>query len=50
LGPLDAFDTAERENLAALLWIKAESAKPDLVQSSAFRANWAGLLDVPDTR
>jgi thiamine biosynthesis lipoprotein len=50
LGPLDAFDTAERENLAALLWIKAESAKPVLVQSSAFRADWASLLDVPDTR
>ena len=50
LGPLDAVDTAERENLAALLWIKADSARPSLVQSSAFQAAWASLLDVPDTR
>jgi thiamine biosynthesis lipoprotein len=50
LGPRDAFDTAERENLAALLWIKAESAKPDLAQSNAFQTTWASLLDVPDTR
>ena len=50
LGPLDAVDTAERESLVALLWIKAESARPSLVQSSAFQAAWASLLDVPDTR
>jgi thiamine biosynthesis lipoprotein len=49
LGPLDATETAERENLAALLFIQAESAKPYLVQSSAFTAGWAALLDVPDT-
>ena len=50
LGPRAASATAERENLAALFWIKAEGARPALVQSSAFQAEWAGLLDVPETR
>jgi thiamine biosynthesis lipoprotein len=50
LGPVDALDTAEREGIAALLWIQAESAKPALVQSNAFQSEWASRLDAPDAR
>jgi thiamine biosynthesis lipoprotein len=50
LGPRDAPAAAERENVVALLWLKTESAKPELLQSSAFQAEWASLLDVPAAR
>jgi thiamine biosynthesis lipoprotein len=50
LGPRDASLTAEREGIAALLWIQAESAAPTLLQSGVFRAEWSERLDVPEGR
>lgn len=50
LGPRAASLTAERENLAALLWIATEGEAAALLQSSAFQSQWRELLDVPPAR
>jgi thiamine biosynthesis lipoprotein len=50
LGPRAAAATAEREGLAALLWIAGDGEAPALEQSRAFALEWAELLDEPRGR
>jgi thiamine biosynthesis lipoprotein len=50
LGPRAAVATAERESLAALLWVTHGDEAPVLEQSRAFASEWQGLLDEPRGR
>ena len=50
LGPRAAATTAERESLAALLWIADDDEAPTLEQSRAFASEWRALLDEPRAR
>jgi hypothetical protein len=50
LGPRDAAATAERESLAALLWVASDGTGAVLEQSPAFASQWPELLDVPAAR
>jgi FAD:protein FMN transferase len=50
LGPLAAAVTAERESLAALLWVARDGEAPALEQSRAFASEWRELLDEPRRR
>ena len=50
LGPRAASLTAERANVAALLWITAEGEAAALLQSGAFQSQWQQLLDAPAAR
>jgi thiamine biosynthesis lipoprotein len=50
LGPGAAAATAERESLAALLWIAPVGEAPTLEQTRAFASRWQELLDVPRQR
>ena len=50
LGPRAAAITAERESLAALLWIADDDEAPTLEQSRAFASEWRALLDEPRAR
>ena len=50
LGPRGATAAAEREGLAALLWIAHDGGAPSLEQSRAFVSDWQELLDEPRSR
>jgi thiamine biosynthesis lipoprotein len=50
LGPRAASLTAEREDIAALLWITTEGEAAALRESSAFQSRWQELLDAPAAR
>lgn len=50
LGPTDAAAVAERERLAALLWIGSADGSTTLEQSPAFESAWQALLDEPARR
>ncbi|HEY9182488.1 MAG TPA: FAD:protein FMN transferase, partial [Gammaproteobacteria bacterium] len=45
LGPKDAAAVAEREQLAALLWIGSDDGSATLERSPAFESDWRTLLD-----
>ena len=50
LGPADGADTAEREHLAALLWVGNGDAPPTLRRSEAYATEWRTLLEEPGAR
>ena len=50
LGPRAAAATAERENVAALLWIADSDGAPVLEHTRAFASDWDELLDEPRAR
>jgi FAD:protein FMN transferase len=50
LGPRDAAAIADREGLAALLWIDRGDEPATLERSQAFVAEWQTLLEEPATR
>jgi thiamine biosynthesis lipoprotein len=47
LGPADAAAVAEREQLAALLWVGSDDGAVMLQRSTAFESAWRSLLDEP---
>lgn len=47
LGPAAALATAERENVAALLWVGGAAGGATLELTPAFAAEWRDLLDEP---
>jgi thiamine biosynthesis lipoprotein len=50
LGAADALPTAERENVAALLWVGDGSEPATLQLSHAFATDWGHLLERPGAR
>ena len=50
LGPAAALATAEREQLAALLWIAADDQSATLELSRAFTEEWQGLIEESPAR
>jgi thiamine biosynthesis lipoprotein len=50
LGPEDATAVAEREQLAALLWIGNDDGSATLEHSPTFESNWRALLEDPAPR
>jgi thiamine biosynthesis lipoprotein len=49
LGPAPAAATAEREHIAALLWVGNSEDAAELQPSGTFRAEWPGVLEQFDT-
>jgi thiamine biosynthesis lipoprotein len=47
LGPADAAIVADREQLAALLWVGSEDGSATLRHTAAFESAWQALLDEP---
>jgi thiamine biosynthesis lipoprotein len=50
LGPDAAVAAADRENVAALLWVARDGGEPVLEQSRVFAADWRDFLDEPARR
>jgi thiamine biosynthesis lipoprotein len=50
LGPADAAATAQRENLAAVMWIGNDAGSTTLELSPAFDTEWRGLLERAPSR
>jgi thiamine biosynthesis lipoprotein ApbE len=50
LGPHDAAVVAEREQLAALLWVGNDDGSATLERTPAFESDWQALLDEPAPR
>jgi len=50
LGPQDAAAIADRERLAALLWIGNDDGSATLNRSAAFESEWQTLLEEPTLR
>jgi len=50
LGPIAGSEAADREDVAALLWVASATGSAALEQSRAFTLRWQDLLDAPAAR